>query len=251
MPLDDNRLISPAMIAVFMLVFCAATIARLPAAIMLPYFEQAGVKASGADGTVWEARFSGLSYQQMRFDNGSYTLEPLGFITGNGLGDFTLFGDIASLKGQLLSLSGNRIHLAGLSVAATYPLTIRRMALTPHIDMASEKLVLSQDGQCVSGDIDLSISLNNQVLKRILPQVDRWDGSASCDDGQASFLLNPRDSSLIAVIRGSLNGNRYKADIDLSLEDGFDESSGLKAALKSAGFKKQQGRWKAQIKGIL
>ncbi len=236
---------------VFIGVFGAATIARLPAAAMLPYLENGGIEAAGAQGTVWNARFSNLSFQAMRFDSGAYRLTPSGFLTGNGIGSFSLRGDIASLKGRLTKMADERLHLADLNVTALYPLTVRRMQLTPRIDMATDALVLSQDGQCVAGDITLALQLNNPLLKSFLPQADQWDGSAGCDNGTASFLLNPRDNSLVAVIRGTLNGNRYKADIDLSLEDGFDESAGLKAALKSAGFKKRQGRWKAQIKGIL
>jgi len=236
---------------VFVTVFGVATIARLPAAVMLSYLENGGIEAAGAQGTIWDARFSALSFQAMRFDNGHYRLTPSGFVTGKGIGSFSLNGDIASLNGKLSTLANKRLHLTDVSVSALYPLTIRRMQLTPRIMMRTDKLVLSQDGQCVEGDISLSLKLNNALLNTFLPQADSWDGSASCDNGQAQFLLNPRDTGLIAIIRGTLNGNRYRADIDLSLEDGFDESPGLKAALKSAGFGKNQGRWQAKIEGIL
>jgi hypothetical protein len=251
MDLSERRLFTLPMIGVFIIIFAGATLARLPAAVMLPYLAKGGVEAAGADGTIWNARFSALSFQAMRFDTGSYQLKPMGFINGTNIGNFSLVGDIAAMTGKLQMIDERRIYLTDLTVNAQYPLTVRRLKLTPRIGMQTEELVISQDGQCADGEIALSLQLNNPLLKSFLPQADLWDGSASCDNGRASFLLNPRDNGLIAVIRGKLNGNRYQADIDLSLEDGFDESDGLKAALKSAGFKKRQGRWRAEVKGIL
>ena len=251
MPSVDRPLITRRMVGLFVIVFLVATLARLPASVMLPYLANGGIKAAGADGTVWHARFNALSFQAMKFDRGAYQLNPSGFFTDTEIGAFSLIGDIAAMQGKLHKIENDRIHLADLSVNAQYPLPIGRLKLTPRIRMQTEELVISQDGQCAVGEIILSLQLNNPLLTGFLPQADLWDGNASCDNGRADFLPNPRDSSLVAVIRGKLTGNRYQADIDLSLEDGFDDMQGLETALKSAGFRKRQGRWRAEITGTL
>ena len=239
------------LIALFIMVFVSASIARLPAAFMLPYTAQAGIDIQGASGTIWDGRFSFINFRNMQFQSGAYRFTPSGWLSGDAIGRFSLSGGLAQVEGRLLQLGDRRIKLQQLSALVNYPLRLRQIDFTPRIGIATPNLTLTYDGQCVSGDIAVTMQVDIAALAVIMPQGTRWEGSANCDDGRVAFLLNPVDNGLVAVIRGNVNGRNYDAEIDLSLDDRITESRDLRAALSLAGFKKENGQWRTTLRGLL
>ena len=237
--------------AIFIVVFLSASLTRLPAAFMLPYTAQAGIDIKGASGTIWNGRFSAIEFRNMQFQSGAYRFTPLGMLSGDAVGSFTLSGGLAQIEGRLLSLGNRRIKLQNISAMVNYPLRLRQIDFTPRIGIDTPELALTYDGQCVSGDIAVTMQVDIAALALIMPQGTRWEGSANCDGGRVAFLLNPVDSGLVAVIRGNVNGRNYDAEIDLSLDDRLTESRNLRAALQLAGFKRENGQWRTKLRGLL
>lgn len=237
--------------AIFAVVFLTASITRLPAALVLPYAAQAGVDIKGASGSLWNGRFSTIQFRDMRFESGAYRFTPSGLMSGASVGQFTLSGGIAQIDGRLNRLGNGRIELADFSAKVDYPLRLRQVDFNPRIELTTDTMSLTYDGQCVSGDIAVTMRVNAAALAMILPRGAQWNGSANCENGRVAFLLNPNDSGLVAVIRGEINGLSYNAEIDLALDDRLTQSREGRVALRQAGFKKQNGQWRAQIRGIL
>ena len=172
-------------------------------------------------------------------------------LSGDAVGNFSLSGGLAQIEGRLLSLGNRRIKLQNISAMVNYPLRLRQIDFTPRIGIDTPELALTYDGQCVSGDIAVTMQVDIAALALIMPQGTRWEGSANCDGGRVAFLLNPVDSGLVAVIRGNVNGRNYDAEIDLSLDDRITENRDLRAALQLAGFKRENGQWRTKLRGLL
>ncbi|CAI8211611.1 MAG: Uncharacterised protein [Alphaproteobacteria bacterium] len=239
------------LLALFIIVFMAASLARLPAALVLPYTAQAGINIKGASGTIWDGRFQAIEFRNMRFQSGTYSFTPLDLLTDGTVGAFSLSGGMARVEGRLYGLDGARIKLQALSAEVNYPLQLSQTEFNPRIGISASELALTYDGQCVTGDIAVTMQVNIAALALIVPQGTRWEGSANCERGRIAFLLNPVDNGLVAVIRGDINGRNYDAEIDLTLDDRLTESRNARAALRQAGFKKQNGQWRAKLRGLL
>ena len=67
------------LLALFIIVFMAASLARLPAALVLPYTAQAGINIRGASGTIWDGRFQAIEFEICDFKAAHTVLRRLAY----------------------------------------------------------------------------------------------------------------------------------------------------------------------------
>lgn len=237
------------LLALFVLVFMASTLTRLPAGLAAPLLARAGISVEASGGTFWQPRFSGLRYRDMYFSRAGLDVSPLSFFTFKLVGDFTLQGRGQMITGRLAGLDADGARLDNLMASLDKSIAFSGLQAPAQIDLRGQDIVLQNSGACGKGHLDVQIELRRSLLQNIIPEGMTWEGKAQCKAGRIDFLLNPQDPNFVAVIRGDVEGAFYRTQISFSLPPDMPDTQAVNAALQLAGFSFENSQWVAQFEG--
>ncbi len=202
------------LIALFILVFLCALVARFPLAYALERagLERAGVSHERVSGTVWSGRVAGLTVMGQPLGRVTLDLQPGALLSGELAYRLAFEGETGEGRGRIALGPDGTVHVRDL-VADIDVQSLRRLQpqlrqVPSQLQVTLPHLVLGPDRRCRTA----AGQVRTDVLEAIGARLD-WrgpvlDGRLGCEDGALALML----------AGGDPGGERIDVDGEVALD---------------------------------
>lgn len=225
------------------IVFVATVVLSAPLSIVSSFldFERQGVAYSGAEGTIWNGRFSDLTVRGAPLGDVSFRLSPLSVLTAAPDVSFDAKGGAVIGGGRLIAGPGRKLRLQDVSADIRLGLVAPRGVFgEPARGVAKvdiERIEFSRARGCAAAEGDLWTDVLDAPAKRFDLPAMPMAGALSCEGDRLLVALSGANDRAAADVT-------LAVDRDLAYEitaTARPMEQGLAAALRGFGFEDDNG----------